>query len=101
MKITDEAFENEINVEDIALSYEKIDELVRSNDMLGLNRLVEKIIECNVSYELQSAILRYTFCLKDKIPKWNEVFQHLEKEMQDRNIDSESILFGLQDNDIL
>lgn len=88
-------FEKEVDIEDIELSYLKIDELVVQGNYIELDELVQIMAVWGVSFELQSGILRYTFSIREKVPCWQDTLQILIEDMQRNNLDPGKILLGL------
>lgn len=78
-------------VKEIKSIYLQLDKLIRAESFDDINHLLIGSQSLNV----KAAMLRYTYCVKDKISKWSEALESA-KETLGKN--SSEILIGL-DND--
>jgi hypothetical protein len=87
--------DEEIDEEDIALIFEKINNLVMNNKTVEVDEIIQHSVRWNLSYIYVSNILRFTFVNKDKIPKWDETLTCFIEKLKEDDLPAKEILIGI------
>lgn len=90
------SFEEEAEVESISLVFAEIDKLVQQANYVELDEVVEVLQNWDLSYEIISNVLRYTFSIRNNIPRWDDSFAYLVSRLEEDGISPEEILVGLR-----
>lgn len=68
---------------------------IKENHIQTLGVTAVSLDKTKLSPEMMVAFLRSTFIWRDQIPKWNEFLEQTHSELEDRGIDSNQLLQGL------
>lgn len=89
-------FNKESTVEELVDRMHEID--VIYPDWEKLNDHIKRIVADDVSFEIKSCVIRYTYKLKLNLPDWEELVTTFKKELKDNNYpDIDSLFMGIND----